>query len=109
MAVGSQYHHPPGTNSVLDLPTGQISFTGGNLASDFTNPISIGRSSRVTNLGNNRLNLSFSTANGRFSGSVTDPNGGKPKPFSGVVFQKLNSGFGFLLGTNETSRVVIGP
>jgi hypothetical protein len=109
MAIGSVYSRPPGTNHILDLDTATISFSGGNLAADFTNNVSIGRSSRVTNLSANRLNLSFSPSTGRFGGGVTDPAGGKPLPFSGAVFQRLNSGYGFLPGTDQSSRVVIGP
>jgi hypothetical protein len=108
-ALGSKYHRPPGTNAILDLPSGQVIFSGGNLDSDFTNAVSIGRSSRVTNLGGDRMNLSFATATGRFKGSIATAEHGKPMPFSGVVFQKMNSGSGFLLGTNESSRVMITP
>jgi hypothetical protein len=109
LAVGSAYHRPPGTSSVIDLASGTVAFSGGNLAGPFTNKITIGKSSRVTNQSPNRLNLSFAPATGRFAGNVTAPGGGKPMPFKGVAFQRLNSGFGFMLGTNQTSRVIVGP
>jgi hypothetical protein len=108
-ALGSKFHRPPGTNAVLDLPNATVGFLGGGLTSEFTNNVNIGRSSRVTNQSGNRLSLTFATSTGRFSGSVTDPAGGKPMPFSGVVFQKINSGFGFLMGKTESSEVIIGP
>jgi hypothetical protein len=56
------------------------------------------------------LTLTFSTSLGTFTGSATDPATMKPFSFKGAVLQKQNAGFGYLSGTNRTSRVVIqGP
>ena len=108
-AIGSAYHKPPGTNHVLDLNNAFVAFLGGNLSSAFTNNVTMSKSGRLTNQSANRLILSFSPANGKFSGSVTDPAGGKPMPFSGVAFQRRNSAFGFLLSNGQSSEVVITP
>jgi hypothetical protein len=40
---------------------------------------------------------------------VPDPSTGKTKSFSGAVLQKVNAGYGFLLGTNLCSEVVLAP
>jgi hypothetical protein len=69
----------------------------------------LGLSSKVTNLSSNRLSLTFSLAAGTFLGSVNDPTTGRALAFSGVVFQKDNAGYGFLLGTNQSSHVLIVP
>lgn len=107
-AVGSVYQPPLGaTNHVLDLTNATVAFSGGNLSADFTNRISLGLSSRVSNLDSNRLSLSFSLASGTFQGSVSEPSTRKSRSFSGAVFQKLNRGHGLLLGTNQTSRVLV--
>jgi hypothetical protein len=82
-----------------------LAFTGGNLGSDFSSAISLGRSSRVFNYSTNVLSMSFSLPQGTFSGHVKDPVSGKSRAFSGAVLQKQNAGFGLLLGTNQTSSV----
>ncbi len=108
-AVGSVYHRPPGTNHVLDLNTASVVFSGGDFNPGFTNSIILNHSGHVQNQSSNPLTLIFSPATGKFTGKVTDPTGGKPFPFSGVVFQRLNSGFGFLLGPTQSSRVELLP
>jgi hypothetical protein len=55
--------------------------------------------------------LTFSGGNpftGLFNGTVMDPSSGKTLNFKGIVLQKRNAGFGFLLGTNLSSRVILG-
>jgi hypothetical protein len=107
--TGSAYHRPGTSNRVLELTNAFVSFSGGNLASDFTNLVAVGPNGRVSNLSSNTLRLAFSPSAGTFSGSVTEPATGHAFPFSGVVLQKLNAGYGFLLGTNQSSRVSLAP
>jgi hypothetical protein len=108
-AVGSSYRPPvgPQTNYILKLEDADVTFTGGNLLADFSNAILLGPYSRVSNLSGNSLRLNFSTSLGTFTGSVTDPTSLKPFSFKGAVLQKQNAGYGFLTGTNRTSRVEI--
>ncbi len=107
-AIGSVYMPPAtSTNLVFAFTNAQVEFVGGDLSSNFTNWIAIGLGERVSNLSSNRLALTFSTASGTFSGSATDPSSGKSRSFNGAVFQKMELGCGFLLGTNRSSRVVI--
>jgi hypothetical protein len=108
MAVGSRYIRPATlTSPVLNLTDTQIGFEGGNLANPFANAITI-VNNKVTNLSSNKLSLALSTATGLFSGGVTEPGTGKIFKFTGAVLQKQNVGFGFLLGTNRSSRVLLG-
>jgi hypothetical protein len=107
-AMGSRYVKPVGSN-ILEFAEGQVEFLGGNLGGGFTNLIALQANSMVVNLSANNLSLKFSTANGTFKGKVTDPAGGKPLSFSGVVFQKWNGGAGYLIGTNQSSQVNLGP
>lgn len=108
-AVGSSYRPTvgPQTNYVLKLDEADVTFAGGNLLADFSNEILLGPYSRVSNLSSNAMRLTFSTSLGTFAGSVTDPTSLKPFSFKGAVLQKQNAGFGFLTGTNRTSRVEI--
>jgi len=108
-AIGSVYHRPPGTNHVLDLSNASVTFYGGNLASDFTNSITTAKSGRIVNQGSNRMMLNFSAATGKFTGTVAPASGGKAMPFSGVAFQRMNFGFGFLPGNDQSSGVLITP
>ena len=109
-AFGSVYIPPANaTQHILNLTAASVTFCGGNLAPDFTNSVALGLSSRVTNLSSNKFTLSFSSSTGTFRGKATDPSTGKWLSFSGAVFQKLNAGYGFLLGTNQSSRVILTP
>lgn len=106
MIIGSRFTNS--TGRALDLDSGSIGFTNGNLAGDFSNSITIDANGRVTNLETNRLSLSLSTGNGLMSGSVTPPSGGKSIPFKGVVIQKQTNAVGYFLGTNVSGRVQLG-
>ena len=108
-AFGSRYLAPTRTNAVVRLIAAPLEFSGGNLPSNFTNLVTVGASSKVFNLSSNKLSLKFTLSNGTYSGSVTDPGTGKSRSFSGAVFQKLNAGYGYLLGTNQTSQVTFAP
>jgi len=105
-AYGSAYVR---ANPVLNLPTANLMFSGGWLASPITNAITIGPNSKVGTPGK-QLKLSFSASTGTFKGSFLDPNSGKPLQFSGAAFQKLNTGYGMLLGTgDQTGAVELTP
>jgi hypothetical protein len=106
-AAGSSYQFTVGV-PVLNFSLGQVWLANGNLAS-FTNQISLGADSKVTNLSGNALTLAVTTSTGLFKGSAVNPATGKASAFTGVVLQKQNFGGGFFLGTNQTGRVYFGP
>lgn len=103
--LGSNYQPPPAGSSILNLSNATLTFSGGDLAQSVVNPISLDAQSRVTNLGANALNLTFSLANGSFIGSVTDPNSSQQFPFKGVVLQNGNSASGYFLGPTQSGEV----
>ena len=109
-ALGSAYV-PPATSAdhVLNLDKADLIFSGGDLSSPFTNSVTLAASSRVTNLSSNRLSLAFSLSTGTFKGSAADPLLKTSSPFSGAVFQKHNAGYGLLLGTNQSSQLMLAP
>jgi hypothetical protein len=109
--LGSVYVRPLGPmNHILDLTNASVEFSGGNLVADFTNGVALGLNSQVTKLsGSNRFSMSFSLSTGTFRGHAADPVSGKTYAFAGAVLQKMSEGHGFLLGTNQSSRVVISP
>jgi hypothetical protein len=110
MASGSKFVKPAFTTDlIINLPNAVVDFSGGNLSSDFSNNISLGLSSKVTNLSANKLAMAFSTSTGLYKGTVVDPTSGITLPFAGAVFQKTQLGYGSLMGPNQSSSVVVGP
>lgn len=103
-AVGSRYRILPG-GGALNLAAGKVEFYGGNLPAAFTNYIAFGLKSKVSNQSVNALALSISAKNGTFKGKVTEPSSGRSFAFGGAILQKMNSGFGFLTGTDSTSSL----
>ena len=94
----------------MSLPTANLIFCGGGLASDITNSITIGSGSKVITPDQKQLKLTFSKATGTFKGTFRDSAAGKPLLFSGAVFQKLNIARGVLFGAGaQTSEVCLEP
>jgi hypothetical protein len=109
-SAGSIYIKPStNTQHVVHLNKAKLHFSGGNLPDSFTNIVDIIASSKVVNDSTNLLSMSFSLTSGTFSGQVLDPGTKSTKKFSGVVLQKLTSGYGMLVGTNLTSQVELTP
>ena len=107
--LGSRFTKPNATNQMLYLTNGTVTFTGGNLAADFTNNVTLDPKGKVTNQDANKLNFGINSGNGLVSGSATPPAGGKSISFKGAILQKQTNASGFFLGTNATSgRVYLG-
>jgi len=105
-AIGSSYVKPADGAAIVDfggMPA--VTFTGGDLSNDIVNPIALDALNRVTNLGTNAMNLSFSLTNGVFRGNVTDPNSSQLFPVRGVVLQNENSAAGYFLGPTQSGEV----
>lgn len=104
-AYGSRYTRPPQGTSILDLPSAQLEFNGGNLRNSFTNLVALNTKSQVINFSANRLYLSFSLSNGSFSGKVQDPSTWDWIPIYGVVLQFYNIAAGSFPGWNQSGEV----
>lgn len=105
--VGSLYVPPTGANKSVNLSSAFVNFTAGNLASDFSNSVSVNAGSQVVNLSPNALTLTISSTLGSFTGQVAEPGSGVMHSFGGVVLQKQNAGFGFMLGSTRSSLVTL--
>jgi uncharacterized repeat protein (TIGR02543 family) len=105
-AVGSLYAVATASGKALDLTDAEVGFSGGELAADFSNAVSVNAGSQVVNLSANELTLTISKPKGTFTGQVREPGTGVLRVFGGVVLQKQNAGFGFMSGTTANSRVV---
>jgi len=108
---GSTFVKPAtSTTRIVDIPTGTVAFTGGNLPSDFSNDIIIAENSSVTTTSPNKLTMALNKGNGLMTGAAVHPSGTPTIKFKGVVLQKQESGAGFFLGTSESGRVTLdGP
>ena len=106
--VGSVYAF---TNRVplLGINQGEVILKSGNLWQSITNQIQFA-TNKIINLGpSNRLSLAITASSGLFRGSVMPQAPGKPVPFSGILLQKPNAGYGHFLGTNQSGSVYLGP
>ncbi len=106
-AIGSRYTPPDAAGKAVNLSSANVSFSGGELAANFVNPVSVNAGSQVVNLGQNSLSLGITTSSGLFSGQVQEPGNGLTRNFAGVILQKQNAGFGMMNGVNASSRVVL--
>ncbi|MFO1487709.1 MAG: hypothetical protein U1F65_04455 [Verrucomicrobiota bacterium] len=106
---GERYVAPTGTNVVFSAPSLRVPFAFGDLPADFANLIRIEKGNKVVNLSSNKLTMTFSASTGVYQGTVADPVSHKTWPFSGVVLQRDNVGYGFLSGTNESSQMGLFP
>jgi hypothetical protein len=108
-ATGALYVPPARAGDrVVDFTDGLVTFLGGNLGAGFRNVVSAGPKGYSSSSGPEVV-LRLSASRGGFTGKAADPVTGRTWPFMGVVLQRANAGFGFLLGSNQTSRVEFGP
>ena len=106
-ALGSSYVKPAGTTArILEITNGVFTLSGGNRSSDSANEVMLGLSSKVTNLGTNKLTLSFTLSSGLFKGTFTEDGTTRKITFNGAVLQKVNDGSGYFLDTTESGRVL---
>ena len=88
---------------------GQVALNLGGGLLNLTNQITLGSNNRVTNLSGNKLSLTLTLSTGVFKGSVVNPATAQTIPFSGVVLQKRNGGYGFFLSASQSGQVYFGP
>jgi hypothetical protein len=107
IASVSRYNAPAAGVRVVTWAEGDAVFKGGNLSGPFTNAILIGTDNKVQNTSSNKLTLTLNRTNGVFKGSVTPPGALRSIPVQGVFLQKLDVGYWYALGTNQSSSVVV--
>lgn len=104
---------PPGSKPLYSAGFTLQRMVGGSLYVAGTNSIptaaTISLEGALQNSGTNRImSLNFSRANGTFSGRLENQTAGMIT-FQGALLQKLNTGFGYALGTNLSSPVSLAP
>jgi len=84
-------------------------FSGGDLATGFTNSCVMLNPSHAVSQGISGFTMNFSRTTGLFRGKVVDPATGQQLNFGGAVLQNVGSGFGYVLLPNRSGRIVLNP
>jgi hypothetical protein len=118
-AAGSLHTKPALNVTVLNLPAGQITVGGGNIAEEdwFAHQFEIMARNYVliTDPGPDKLRLVLNPVTGAITGSFIPPGGKAPRPFAGVLLRKQNRAAGLFLGRPprdvpvESGWVKVGP
>jgi hypothetical protein len=103
--LGSAYSSKTVANCPGNCGDAAVEFAGGNLVSNFTNAIANPGQTPSTRAGANMV-FRFVRSTGVFTGTASTSENGR-LPFWGVVLQNLGLGYGFLLGPDQTSQVLI--
>jgi hypothetical protein len=106
--AGMPYVKPATGAGALDWAgsAGEVSFSSSS-GPAWTNSIRLDLSSRVTDLGSNKLKLTITSSSGLFRGSIVDPDTGKPLQFQGALFQDWKVGLGYFLEGDESGKVLL--
>ena len=95
------------TDSILNLTNASVIFSGDNSSPGFTNSVTPGSNGKILSPDPHQLSMSISRLSGTFRGSTTDPSNGSSLSFRGAVLQKLNAGYGYLLGSGQNGEVIL--
>ncbi|HTG45198.1 MAG TPA: hypothetical protein VK633_11775, partial [Verrucomicrobiae bacterium] len=107
--TGSYYEEPPIGIQVLNLNTGSVILSGGNLSASLTNNITLNVDQTVTvdPAATNGLSLTIDIASGTFSGQFVDPTSAATVPVQGVLLQASTNAVGYFLGTSQSGSIIL--
>jgi hypothetical protein len=107
--IGSAYQYTNGL-PVLGFAAGELFLTNGDLSVGITNQVALGSEAQANDQSpgsQSTAKIKFVASSGLFTGSVINPETGKPIPVNGVVLQNQNFGAGLFLGTTESGSVLL--
>jgi hypothetical protein len=108
--IGSSYDSQSGPPVLFADKGGKgvMTISGGNLnGTARPDDVLISQTNTVSCSNDKAFTMKLMLATGAFTGTFADPGGGKPKAFSGVVFQKQNIGAGLFIGSTQTGSIEI--
>jgi hypothetical protein len=108
--IGSRYESKSGPPVLLAGTGGKgvMTISGGNLnGTAGPDDVLISPTNTVSSSNDKAFTMKLTLATGAFTGTFADPGGGKPKAFSGVVFQKQNICAGLFSGNGQTGSIEI--
>jgi hypothetical protein len=107
--VGSRYQTPGAGSAALNFGNAAMAFSGGNLSTPSTNMVTLAANNKISMPLSKAVALTIASANGQVTGTAIPPSFAKGYAVKGVALQKQNSIAGFMLVTNQSSRVLISP
>jgi len=108
-AFGSRYAPPAFGSAALNFVNASMIFSGGNLSVPSTNNVTVGVNNKITVPGSNNVSLTISAATGQITGTALPSGSAKASAVKGVALQKQNVAAGYMLLTNQSSRILISP
>ena len=106
-ALGSSYDQD--LAPVTGFDSGSVRLTGGNLAFDLADGVTISSKNKVESSTDSKLKLTLNWAQGSFKGSMPNPATGKAVKFNGVILQNQPVGSGYFLGPTQSGNVLLTP
>jgi nitrogen fixation protein FixH len=103
--IGAKYATPTNGAPVVTLADNTVTFS--IEGREFLNPIEVGRTGAIKNLGTNKMTLNVVPGSGTFRGTVVDADTGKSLAFAGSILQKQMAGYGFIKTGTNVGRVTI--
>jgi hypothetical protein len=105
-AVGFKYTKPSSGQSPLGATTGTFTAQGDGLGSTYSSAVTISSNGKITGPGNS-VKLSISPSTGILSGKFSPTGGAGSYTGRGIVLQRLDSVYGYFLGTSDAGSLTI--
>ncbi len=105
--VAATYFPPATGGRALPLTNAVATFFNGNLNGAISNRVVFTNNGFLLISNTNKLSISFTKANGTFSGKFTPPGQSNSVIFRGAFLQPDAAGAGFFLGTNQSGTVLL--
>jgi hypothetical protein len=106
LAEGSRFRPAAYAGMLLNMTNGVLRLEGGQLSSPLVLGVTLGKTGFAST---NALTLTLQTASGLFSGKCALPGTTATNAIRGALFQNLNCGYGYFLGTNRSGSVTLSP
>jgi hypothetical protein len=107
--TGSFYQEPVLGFPIINLSSGSIILSGGDLTGAITNSFTLDTSSVATvdPSATDGVTLTFDLSNGTFGGNFNDVPMGGVNVFNGVVLQSASQAFGYFTGPTNSGAVLV--
>ncbi|HXG46586.1 MAG TPA: Ig-like domain-containing protein [Methylomirabilota bacterium] len=106
-ASASRYRAPAAGTRVIDVPEPLVGFSEGNLTDPQEYVVTLTTANKITTNPADKLAITITTKTGLLKGTFVPVGATKPVAFNGVIFQKMNSGFGLFFGTTQSGEMVL--
>jgi len=106
--IGSAYHAPSNGVRILNMTSGTLVFSGGNLSGSIAWGLNWASNNTINLAGTSKPTVTLTPATGLIKGTFYHPQLGNLKTnFSGTVLQNQNYAAGYFLGTNQSGSILL--